>query len=341
MGAMPCRCLRALVAWAMLAVPACRAMDVPIWGPGRAPDARYEVERFTDIAYCTETADEPWRHQLDLYVPKGARDYPVVVFVHGGAWMIGDNRCCGLYSSIGEFFASHGIAAVLPNYRLSPGSRHPDHVRDVARAVAWTHAHIRGHGGRADQMFLAGHSAGGHLVTLLATDEHYLKAVGLSTADIRGVISVSGVYHIPAGKVDVQLGGTDPQSFRFDQIAPFRIDSGVGPTALTAGGIPMQVNVYGPVFGNNPETREEASPINHVRRGLPPFVMFRAERDLPTLAEMADEFHQALRDHGCDAELVRVAGRNHNSIMFMASDPDDPVGRAMLDFIRRRLADSR
>ena len=294
------------------------------------------MQRISDIEYCAEPADEPWRHRLDLYLPKGVKDFPVVVFVHGGAWMIGDNRCCGLYSSIGEPFASHGIAAVLPNYRLSPGARHPDHIRDVARAFAWTHAHIGDYGGRTDQLFVAGHSSGGHLVALLATDERYLKAVGRSTADIQGVIAVSGVYHIPAGQVDVQLGGTDPLSFRFDQVAPFRVDSGVGPTAF-ASGIPLHVNVYGPVFGSDPETREDASPFNHLRRGLPPFLLLRAECDLPTLPEMAEEFHEALRRHGCDAQLLRADGRNHNSIMFMASEPGDPVGRAMLDFIRRRI----
>jgi acetyl esterase/lipase len=338
---MPCRRLRAALIVVLLVVPACRGVAVPLDGPSQAPEARYDVQRLTDIPYSTEPADERWRHQLDLYLPTGVKDFPVVVFIHGGAWMIGDNRCWGLYSSVGEFFASHGVGAVLPNYRVSPGAKHPEHIRDVARAFAWTRAHIAGYGGRADRLFLAGHSAGGHLAALLATDERYLKTVGLSAADIRGVIAVSGVYHIPDGKVDVQLGGTDALSFRFDQVAPFRSDTGAGPMALTAGGIPLHVNVYGPVFGNNPETRADASPIKHVRRGLPPFLLFRAERDLPTLAGMAEEFHQSLRAHGCDAQFLPVAGRNHNSIMFMAAEPGDPVGRAILDFIHRRLAELR
>jgi acetyl esterase/lipase len=321
----------------LLALPACRIPDVSLWGPGRSAEALCSVQRITDIDYSTEPAEEPFRHQLDLYLPKGVKNFPIVVFVHGGAWMIGDNRCCGLYASIGEFFASHGIGAVLPNYRLSPGVKHPAHVEDIARAFAWTHAHIGEYGGRADQLFLAGHSAGGHLVALLATDERYLKAEGRSVADIQGVIAVSGVYRIPPGKVDVQFGGNDALSLRLDQAMPFRVANGVGPTALASGGIPLHVNIYGPVFGSDSERRADASPINHVRRGSPPFVMFRAEHDLPTLPEMAEEFHAALREHGCDAQLLCVPDRNHNSVMFMASEPGDPVGRGMLDFIRRRL----
>lgn len=56
---------------------------------------------------------------------------------------MGDNRCSGLYSSVGEFLASRGIGAVMPNYRLAPWVKHPDHVQDVARALAWTHALVK------------------------------------------------------------------------------------------------------------------------------------------------------------------------------------------------------
>src|SRR5207237_6481418 len=162
---------------------------------------------------------DSFRNRLDLYLPKGKKDFPVVFLVHGGAWMLGDNRCCGLYSSVGEFLASQGIGVVLPNYRLSPAVKHPEHVKDVARAFAWARAHIADHGGRPDRLFVAGHSAGGHLVALLATDETYLRAEGLQAADVRGVVAFSGVYRIPPGKMSATLGGATPLAFRFDEMA--------------------------------------------------------------------------------------------------------------------------
>src|SRR5262249_41972239 len=119
-----------------------RVLSIPIWGPPKPPPGALEVEEVRDIAYRDDAQADPIRHRLDLFVPKGKKDYPVVVLVHGGAWTMGDNRCCGLYSSVGHFLASQGIGAVLPNYRLSPGAQHPDHVKDVARAVAWTHKTI-------------------------------------------------------------------------------------------------------------------------------------------------------------------------------------------------------
>jgi acetyl esterase/lipase len=318
----------------LLAVPACRVTDIPIWRVDSSPGAHRDVQRIRDVDYDPDAGGDAERHHLDLFLPKGVKDFPVVVFVHGGAWMVGDNRCCGLYSSIGEFLAGHGIGAVLPNYHLSPGVKHPQHIKDVARAFAWTKAHIAEYGGRTSQLFVAGHSAGGHLAALLATDAKYLKAEGLSPADIRGVIAVSGVYRIPPGKLDVRLGGNDSNSFRLDEVAPFRGDSGPPPVVRADSGVLLRLNVFGPAFGNDPDAREAASPIQHVRPGLPPFLIFTAERDLPTLTQMAEEFHQALRDHDCDSQLIQVAGRNHNSVMFMAVTQGDPVGRGILEFIR-------
>jgi acetyl esterase/lipase len=329
--------LRRLAAILILLIPACRVTDLPIWGPdGPPPTDACEVEQIRDVAYYEGPDADAFRHRLDLFLPKGQKDYPVVVLVRGGAWIMGDNRCCGLYSAVGEFLARQGIAAVLPNYRLSPGVRHPEHVRDVARAVAWTRAHIADCGGRPDQLFLAGHSAGGHLVALLATKEQYLKGEGLRSADIRGVICFCGVYRIPDGAVDVTLGGATPAAFRLSEMAPFRGGGqGGGPTLP---GIPFSLNVYAPAFGNDPRVREEASPLSHVRPGLPPFLILSAENDLPTLPGMAEEFYQALVDQGNEAQFLGVADRNHNSILFRAITTEDPVARAMLSFIRRHAA---
>lgn len=154
---------------------------------------RYEVETHSDIAYRTGTDADPVRHKLDLYVPKGLKDYPVLVFVHGGTWRSGSKT---LYMPIGLTFAKCGIGTVVINYRLSPQVKHPAHIEDVAKAFAWTCENIGKYGGRADRIFVSGHSAGGHLVSLLALDESYLKAVGRSAADIHGVLAVSGVYAI-------------------------------------------------------------------------------------------------------------------------------------------------
>lgn len=153
----------------------------------------YEVEVKKNIAYYDGKDADEERHKLDLYLPKGKKDFPVVFFVHGGAWTAGSKD---RHAKVGQFLASNGIGAVLTNYRLSPKAQHPAHVEDVARAFAWTHKHIAEYGGRADQIVISGHSAGGHLVALLACDPTYLKAHNLSTKDMKGVVPISGVYTI-------------------------------------------------------------------------------------------------------------------------------------------------
>ena len=204
-------------------------------------------------------------------------------------------------------------------------------------ALAWTRTFIGTFGGSPDKIFLAGHSAGGHLVSLLATDDTYLKAVGLRTSDIKGVISICGVYRIPAGKMEVTLGGDSERAFRLSEICPIRGTGDAGGTKpAVLPGIPVSLNVFGPVFGEDPKAREAASPLNYVRPGLPPFLIVSAENDLPTVAGMAEDFQKALAEQGCEAQLIRIANRNHNSVMFRAIQDDDPLARAMVEFVRRR-----
>lgn len=187
------------------AVAAAEPKDAP-----PADDARYEVEATRNLTYYEGDAADKDKHKLDLYLPKGKKDFPVVVFVHGGAWVFGDRNFFGIYEGVGKMFARHGIGAAVISYRLSPGVKHPEHVKDVARAFAWTQKHIADYGGKADELFLCGHSAGGHLVALLGTDESYLLAEGLSLKDIKGVMPMSGVYGIPDGFFN-EVFGKDPE----------------------------------------------------------------------------------------------------------------------------------
>lgn len=167
--------------------------------------AQKEVVVVNDIAYYEGADADAKKHKLDIYTPKGLRDFPVVFFIHGGTWSSGDRK---MYGNMGQMFASQGIGVVVISYRLSPAVTHPAHIEDVARAFAWTHANIAKYGGRADRIFVAGHSAGGHLTSLLAANPEYLKKHNLSSKNIRGIIPISGVYDIPAGMFPKIFPGT-------------------------------------------------------------------------------------------------------------------------------------
>ncbi|WGS50763.1 alpha/beta hydrolase [Paraburkholderia sp. D15] len=144
------------------------------------------------IAY----GDNP-RQQLDVYTPgvsappAATRGRPVVVFLYGGSWQNGSR---GSYLFVGAALASRGFVAVLPDYRTWPETGFPGFVDDAARAVRWARDHAAEFGGDPSRIFLMGHSAGAHIVMLLATDDRYLAAQQMSKRDIAGVIGLAGPY---------------------------------------------------------------------------------------------------------------------------------------------------
>lgn len=253
----------------------------------------YEVESIRNVAYYEGEGADKVRHKLDLFVPKGAKEFPVVLFVHGGSWVHGDKDFLGIYTKFGQSCARQGIGAVVCNYRLSPAIKHPEHVRDVARAFAWTSRNIKKHGGRPDQLFLCGHSAGGHLAALLATNEKYLKAEGLETSAIRGVIAMSGPYRIPEQSplFNPQFG-EDPAN-RKDGSPLEHVHEGLPPFLLL-----------------------------HAENELPYCGKTTAEA-----------FCKALCDKKCTASVREIKDRNHMSLIVRASKEGDPVGEACQEFI--------
>jgi acetyl esterase/lipase len=169
-----------------------------------APNVRVQK----DVPYKEGPEADRLKHKLDLYMPTGTNQVPVVLFVHGGAWRYGDRW---QYPPLGHRLAKEGLVVVIPSYRLAPQHPHPAQIEDVAAAFAWVVRHIDAYGGDPSRIFLAGHSAGAHLVSLLALHRRYLAQHNLSTRPIRGVIGISGVYDLTAFESQTAVFGRDPQ----------------------------------------------------------------------------------------------------------------------------------
>lgn len=155
-----------------------------------------KIVSYFNIPYADPPPEGGAKHQLDVYTPRGARNNKVLLFIHGGAWKQGDKN---IYFELGNVMAGYyGITTVVANYELSSApwwAVFPDHIEDVANAFNWVVRNIEGYGGDPRKVFLFGQSAGGHLVSLLATDEKYIREpYGLSVRDIRAVVSMSGGY---------------------------------------------------------------------------------------------------------------------------------------------------
>ena len=149
-----------------------------------------DVSVVENLAYKAGPSDyETSRCTLDLYVPKDAKGAPVLVWFHGGGLKNGD-KTSG--AAVGRRFGAEGILVASVNYRLSPRATYPAYNEDAAAAVAWIRAHAAEHGGDPARIFVAGHSAGGYLSAIVASDPSYLEKHGLPLSAIAGAIPISG-----------------------------------------------------------------------------------------------------------------------------------------------------
>lgn len=270
--------------------------------PAIAHEEFKDIEIFKDIPYVEIKGTDPNLTSLNIYTPVTGEVYPVIVFIHGGTWSLGNK---GSLSNKTISFIKANFVYVSINYRLSPDIKHPIHASDVAKAITWIYKHISDYGGDPQNIFLLGHSAGGHLAALIATDEHYLKDLGFSTKIIRGVIGLdSAAYHLPT------LIGSEPENDYLFETA----------------------------FGNNSDIWEKASPINYVEKiqSAPPFLLIYAgDREVSKVVNLA--FFDALRKSEHEVDLYHASDKNHVSIERDLGKSGDITIEKIFQFIHKHL----
>lgn len=239
------------------------------------------------------------RRSLDLYLPADSgRKPPLLIFIHGGFWLLNDDQY-RIGPAIADAFTRDGIAVALLRYRLAPKHRHPSQAEDIAAGISLLMREADRYGYDAKRMFLAGHSAGGHLAALAALDPTYLNTVGLSPKNLAGVISFSGLYDLKP-RWDV----SDNQKFAVEQ-----------------------------AFGRDVGVLTRASPVNHVRADAPAFLILAAAQDFPGFAIDARRFADALRRAGSSqVQQYMVRGLDHFSLVDLTNDKN-PLRGAVLDFM--------
>lgn len=190
------------------------------------------------------------------------------------------------------------------SYRLSPAVKHPEHVRDCARAFAWLVANAEKYGGNPERLFVCGQSAGGHLAALLALNRRYLEEQKVAADAIKGAIPMSGVYWIP----------------------PVR-EGRRGPLA-----------VLSRAFGEDPESCRDASPVEHVADCRTPLLVLTESEDTLFLRASMERFRTALREAGIErADFRDAEGRDHISIVTeMFRQGPEPVRDGIVEFVRAR-----
>lgn len=252
-----------------------------------APREGVDVHR--DLPYGAHA-----RQVLDVYQPHGARQAPVVVFVHGGAFVRGNKDInAAMYGNVLTWFARQGCVGVNVEYRLAPEAAHPHGALDVAAACAWVGEHIGAFGGDPASVCLVGHSAGGTHAATYACD----PALDAQRRDIACVVLVSA-----------------------------RLAADTLPENPNAAG----VRAY---YGDDEQRYTAQAPMAHAARlSLPVFVV-NAQYENPLLDVYAAEFtHRIAQARGVAPRHMSVADHNHVSVMAHFNSGEQLLGEQILDF---------
>jgi arylformamidase len=249
------------------------------------------------------------RHVLDIYSPAGAKNLPVVFWIHGGGWQTGDK------ANVQEkpaWFTKKGFVFVSINHRLLPEVEMEVLVRDVAKAFDWMHKHIAEHGGDPNRVLVGGHSSGAQLATLICTDDRYLKAEGVSFASLIGCVPVDGdTYDIPAIIETAE-------------------------TRLRVHGMPMPKYGHRLKFGNDPAKHVDFSAVTHVAKGksIPPFLIVHVV-DHPDNSIQAKRLEAALKAAEIPVTVFGGKETNHTKINALIGTEGDLTTKALEDFLAK------
>ncbi|GAA4315592.1 alpha/beta hydrolase fold domain-containing protein [Mucilaginibacter gynuensis] len=170
---------------------------------------------------------------LDIYYPKGVKNFATIVWFHGGG-LTGGGR------ELPKELMNKGYAVIGVGYRLSPKVKAPAYIEDAAAAVAWAFKHIGSYGGNDKQIFLSGHSAGGYLAMMITLNKKYLNKYQVDANNVAGLIPFSGqcITHFT---VRQERGIKDTQPI-IDEYAPlYFVRADAPPTLLITGDAEMEL----------------------------------------------------------------------------------------------------
>lgn len=216
-------------------------------------------KKVSDISYLTESkALITSFPKLDVYSPRKAVKKPVVIFIHGGYWESGKKET---YRFFGRNLARKDVVTVVPNYTLSPDGDYNTMAQEVAEAIQWTHDSISEYGGDSTQIFLMGHSAGGHLIALVGTNSKYLE----NTDIIKGIILNDAA-------------GLDMYSY----LKKYP---------------PTEEHNYDVTWTKDENNWKEASPIYSLNSDAPPFLIYVGTESYPSIITSNQDFETKLKTY--------------------------------------------
>jgi acetyl esterase/lipase len=251
------------------------------------------------------------RQVLDVYAPAGARNLPVVFWIHGGGWQTGDKSMVALKP---KAFMDAGFVFVSINHRLLPAVDMRAITTDVASALGWVHRTIATYGGDPARLLVMGHSSGGQLAALMCTDDRYAKAAGFPLTVIHGCVPVDAdTFDIPA---IIEIAETRARVHH----------------------LPPPTYGHRQKFGDDPAKHRDFSAVTHVAKGkgIPPFLILHIAGH-PDTGAQARRLATVLEHAGISAKVVAGRETTHASINDNLGKADDPVTKEVFAFVAAAL----
>jgi acetyl esterase/lipase len=279
-------------------------LGLPVLVDVQAGSTPAELQVHRNLPYA-EPANE--RQMLDVYARTGAKNRPIVFWIHGGGWQRGDKTEMDVKP---QAFVDKGFVFATTNYRFIPHVTMQQIAKDVAKSIRWMYDHAAEYGGDPNAIVVMGWSAGAQLAALVCTDARYLEAERLALTNIKGCVPVDADTFYPALQIDTveaRPGARRPSSYRI----------------------------------KFPEGNDrELSSVLYVAKdkGIPPFLIVHiAGRPESGTAIQAQVLANALKVAGVPVKVVAAEGKTHNTLNSDLGVPGDASTNAVFEFLESVL----
>lgn len=239
--------------------------------------------------------------KLNVFVPKrSVNQENVLVFIHGGSWRSGNKN---IYNFLGNRMARKGVSMAIINYPLSPVGNYNDMAAASATAVKWVYENIDKYGGDRDKIFVSGHSAGGHLAALISVREAYFDSTGIKSP-LKGTILIDAA-------------GLDMYGYLSEE------KKSPGHPHLK-------------VFTPHPQIWKEASPLYHLIKDMPPFLIYRGERTYTSIIKSNEKFVKALPSYVSNVNYKVLKRKKHIPMITQFFWTWNPLYDEIINFMNAR-----
>ena len=256
-------------------------------------------KKITDVSYLksleVSTTDNP---KLNVFIPRksNVEQAAVLIFIHGGNWNSGRK---GTYDLLGRNFANKSIITVIPDYTLSPNASYDTMTEQIAQVIIWCKENIHKYGGDPNQIFVSGHSAGGHLGALAVMNPKY-------KIDPK---SISGIILNDAAGLDMKN--------------------------YLEGNPPTEKDNYLATWTSIPEKWKEASPIYFLNKNTPPFLIYVGDKTYNSIKVANSRFVSVLNPFQPNVTPIRL-NKRHAPMVLQYFNPWSDRFDETIEFIKKQ-----